>query len=842
MDAFDLRHWHEFISAGGDPSQPAIIDQVAIDSRRIDSKHTLFVPLPGKSYDGHQFVEDAARRGAKYALVRKDWKPSILMSDNLTILYVNNPLYAFQDIAQAYRKQLSGVLVAIAGSYGKTMVKDLLQVMVTTTKEVAVSPESFNSQIGATLSLFTVTKKHDIALIEVGISHKQEMERLVQMIQPDHAIITHIGKKHVATLGNLNTTASEFMKLPAALSKDQWVILPNSPLLHDYILSLKAKPYIWNTKIPELPHAKTINAEHSIRMPYHIEFPDGTSYVNQTTFGFSYFLDLLNISIKAAWLLGISSEAICTTLTNYSAEPMRTEIWRSPIGATFINDTYCSDPLSVDRALKFFEQTPHHGRRIFAFSGMRGLQRHSEADYRHIGESINKAKIDLLLLIGPHKFDSLINVVQKDSPKTEISTHAAHQDAIVKMGSWINQDDMILIKGEKKESLNIFLEAFNDSICNNQCLINLAAVEANLSTIRHKLPSKTRIMVMLKALAYGTNDIRMGKFLATCGIDIFGVSYSDEGVALRRAGIKQAIFVINAAVYEAAKIVKWDLEVGVSEKELINALAQEASRHQKKVKVHLHIDTGMSRFGCRPEEVLELAQYINTFPSLFLEGIMTHFACADDPASDQFTFSQVSIFNQAITSLQESGIDIPWQHAANSSGVMRFDFPNYNMVRIGLAVYGLYPSEATKKTVDLRLAISLVSRIVGINTCRAGETISYGRTYTVHREEQRIAVIPIGYFDGLHRNYSGKGNVLIRGQKAPMVGNICMDFMMVDITDIPHAAIGDSVLIFGEDEHGHYLSPEDLATSYGSITHELITCLGPRIQRIFIYEEAHQLR
>jgi alanine racemase/UDP-N-acetylmuramoyl-tripeptide--D-alanyl-D-alanine ligase len=200
--------------------------------------------------------------------------------------------------------------------------------------------------------------------------------------------------------------------------------------------------------------------------------------------------------------------------------------------------------------------------------------------------------------------------------------------------------------------------------------------------------------------------------------------------------------------------------------------------------------------------------------------------------------AQALCFETVIRQLQQTGIDPVWKHAANSSGVMRFDFPQFNMARIGLAVYGLYSSQATRNAVELRLALSLLTRIAGINTCKTGDTISYGRSYTVQKALQRIAVLPIGYFDGLHRNYSGRGEVIIRGQRAPMVGKICMDFMMVDVTDIPNASIGDMALIFGEDEHGHYLSPEDLATRGDSITHELITCLGPRIQRIFVYEEA----
>jgi alanine racemase len=838
MEEFDLRLWSGFIAAGGDSSVPAIIDQVAIDSRRIDSSHSLFVALPGTKVDGHNFVE---KSGAKYVLVKKDWKGSGFHS-NLIPLRVYDPLQAFQQIAKAYRQQMPAKVIAIAGSYGKTMVKDLLQAMVGSTKLVAASPESFNSQIGVALSLFKINKKHEIALIETAISKKFEMDRLADMITPDHIIITHIGKKHIATLGDLKTITSEFVKLGIRVPKNNWGIFPNTTLLHPFLPQLQATTHFWNETSLSLPHAIPDDTEHGSRMPYRIDFPDGTHFTSQASFGFYYFMDLLNITVKAAWLMGIPSEAIRTTLKNYTAEPMRTEIWRSPIGTTFINDTYCSDPQSVDRSMKHLEHIPANGRKIFIFGGMRGNQEHAKNDYRHIGQSIYRAQINRLYLVGPHDFDSLIGELAKKSAKTEIILCQTYQEAFELMRPWILQDDVVLIKGSKKEPLDIITEAFNDSISNNQCLINLAAIESNITTIRNKIAPDTRLMVIVKALAYGTNDVRMSQFLSTCGIDILGVSYVDEGVALKRAGIPQAIFVINAATYEAAKVVKWDLEVGVSNKEFIQALGKEAGRLKKSIKVHLHVDTGMSRFGCRPEEALEIAKYIRTFPYLDLDGIMTHFACADDPASDAFTLSQAQCFEQVIQTIRKTGISIKWTHAANSSGAIRFNFNQFNMVRIGLAAYGLYPSESAKEALDLRLAITLVSRIVGINTCRAGETISYGRTYTVQQEQQRIAVLPIGYFDGLHRNYSGKGAVIIRGQKAPMVGKICMDFMMVDISGIANAEIGDSVLIFGEDEHGNYQSPEELATSGDSIIHELITCLGPRIQRIFIHEEGSQFR
>ncbi len=838
MDPFDLRQWAGFISAGGNPSHPAIIDQITIDSRRIDSNSALFVALLGSVYDGHKFVPQAAKTGARYAVVKKTWEvPQPL--EPMTLLRVEDPLKAFQEIAYTYRRQTKAKVISISGSYGKTMVKDLLFTMVNASKCVVASPESFNSQIGVPLSLLTIKKEHEIAFIEAGISKKNEMDALAATIAPNCGILTHIGKKHSATLGELPEAATEMMKL--FLKPLEWVILPNDPLLEPHLNHLKAESHFWNKPISHLPHARSLTKEHSSKMPYQVDFPDGSHYSGQTTEGFYYFLDLINITVKAAWLLGISADEICKVLRHYQPEPMRTEIWKSPIGTTFINDVYCSDPQSVDQALKHFEQTSQ-GRKVFVFGGMRGKKQHLEHDYHHVGQAIQRSKIDWLMLVGDHPFASLVDEVRTHAPNAEISLCPTYQDAINLMRARIKGDDNVLIKGEKKEPLDVLTEAFNDSVCNNQCIINLAAIQANIETLRHKLKKGTRMMVMVKALAYGTDEVRMAKFLITCGVDILGVSYVDEGVALKRAGVKQSIFVINAAMYEAAKVVKWGLEIGVSDKGLIEALAAEASRQNKKIKVHLHIDTGMSRFGCRPEKASELAHFIIDCPSLQLEGIMTHFSSADNPQDDPFTLHQAEVFDQLIQEVQLRGIFIPWKHAANSAAAMRFEFPNYNMVRIGLAAYGLYVSEAARQKLELRLALSLISRIVGINICKAGETISYGRSYVVQQETQRFAVLPIGYFDGLHRNYSGKGHVIIHGQKAPMVGKICMDFMMVDVTSIPNASVGDSVLIFGEDEHGQYLSPEDLAMRGDSIVYELITCLGPRIQRIFVHEEAHKIR
>jgi Alr-MurF fusion protein len=837
MDAFDLRLWQGFQAAGGNPAYSAIIDQITIDSRRIDSAHALFVALKGEKQDGHVYVSQARAMGAKYALISKEWHPSQDLTP-LILLRVDNPLKAFQEIANCYRNQLSSSIIGITGSFGKTMVKDLLLSLLGTVKSAAASPESFNSQIGVPLSLLTLRKEHQVAIIEAGISQRQEIDALVEIIRPDHVLITPIGKKHLATLEDIPTIAKEMSKFVQRASKKGWKLLPDDTHLSSHLNLPQESFYVWEHNSHPLPHASLTSHQNS----YQIHFPDGDYFQGRITTGHSYFLNLINMAIKAAWLEGVSSSNIKKVLADYRPEPTRTEIWKSSQGTTFINDTYCSDPQSIDQALRHFEQALPQQSKVFVFGGMRGQSTHHANDYRRIGKAIVKAGIQHLVLYGSRDFNPLMQEIKETLPGLKITLCPSYLEALEYLKDSLQSQDFILIKGDKKESLEFLTEIFNDSVHNNQCLINLAAIRSNLAALKKVLDPNVRLMIMVKAFAYGMDDIRIAKFLATCGVDILGVSYVDEGIALKRAGVSQAIFSINAAFYEVIKVVRWSLEVGVSDKNLIESLQIEASKQNKKVKVHLHVNTGMGRFGCRPEEALELAKMIKSSSHLILEGLMTHFACADDPKEDRFTLSQIHCLNTICSSLKSHQIEPKWVHAANSSGAIRFPQAHYNMVRIGLAAYGLYVSEATKDALDLRLAISLTSRIVGINVCLKGETISYGRRYKVEKEQQRIAVLPIGYFDGLHRNYSGKGYVIVHGKKAPMVGNICMDYMMIDVTDIPEAVVGDKVLIFGEDEFGQYLSPEELAQSGNSIVHELITCLGPRIQRVFVYEEGRQIR
>ena len=816
MDPFDLRKWQGFTLAGGSPKATAIVEDVAIDSRRVFNPKTLFVALPGSKCDGHQFVADACRQGAGLIIVKKGYVPPESVAKS-KLLFVDDPLFSLQDIAKTYRDCKPCKVIGILGSYGKTMVKDFLFSILENKICTVSSPESFNSQIGVPLSIFKINDEHKIAIIEAGISLPGEIDRLQNMIQPDFTILTHIGQKHITTLGSKDAIATEFSKFVESTSLKGWVLIPKT----DLIESKHGKKYYWNFDGQNLPHAKVDSNQKSFNASYKIDFPDGDFLKADIKVGHNFWVDLLNLVIKPAYLLGIEKEDICRAVKNYTPDLTRVEIAKAQNGSLFINDTYSDDPQSIDAALDKLENFSTNGKKYFIFTGLK-----KDATEKEIGRIVQAAKnkgVDELIYIGKGEWSDSRSFANLD-------------DGIKYLKDKLKPQDAMLIKGKRKESLDYITELLNGSISTNQCFIDLAAIEDNLKIITKKLPEKTRIMPMIKAHAYGTDEIVMAKFLQSLGIDIFGVSYVDEAIALKKAEIKTSIFVLNAALYEVKKVVEWDLEIGVSNSEMIYALENEAIRQKKKIKVHLHVDTGMKRFGCPTNQALCLAEIIKKCPDLVLEGVMTHFAAADDPKEDSFTKKQAKNFKQVIEELKNRNIEPNFYHAANSHYAARFDNSAFNMARIGISLFGF----ASSKTDQLRPAVSLMSKIVGINVCQKGETVSYGREYIVSKENQKMAVIPIGYFDGFHRHFSGKGYVVIHGLKAPQVGNICMDYMMVDISEIPMAKIGDPVLIFGRDEYGNYISLSEFASNVDSIAYELITCLGPRIQRVFFYEENYE--
>jgi alanine racemase/UDP-N-acetylmuramoyl-tripeptide--D-alanyl-D-alanine ligase len=832
MHSFDLRHWKLAKRTG---KTPIYIDDVSIDSRTIHTPYTLFVALKGRRGDGHCHVEESLRAGACFAVVEKNWQAPTTIDENL-LIRVDSPLLALQDLARCYRSTLSSVkIIAIAGSCGKTMLKDLMGHLFSEAN-IYTSPESFNSQLGVALSILNIPKSASLACIEMAATQEGEMERLVNMVQPHIALVTNFYRKRLGSSQINQTTASEITSLLKSLPSTGFAIVEHDSRID--FSNLPCPVFFWNIESTDLPIVKAMGIAGRERLTIGCQFPDQSEAVCTIKGSHSYFIDLLALSLKAAWKLQLPNTTLIKRLQSYQPEIMRSEIWKNKNGTTFVNGIYSHTPFSFDASLDDFatyirsEATPKEGRAILVFGGLRNDIEHPSASKRII-ESIKNHHINAVYTWPQMVGDSL-----RLHTLLPIHSFDTLEEAIASLKTTLTPLDTIIFKGPHKIPFDWLIEQIEESPPNTVACINLAAIRSNIELIRGKLPKATRIMVMVKALAYGTDDIRISHFLHSCGVDILGVSYIDEAVSMRKMGVLQSIFSIHASENEMKKAAGWNVEVGVSSLSQISAAVEAAIEKKVVLKVHLHVDTGMKRFGCRPTDALSLAQAIAQSPYLTLEGIFTHFCAADDPSQDAFTLEQANTLSSVIACLEAHGIFPTYRHACSSAASIRFSFDQFNMVRIGLATYGFHSSEASSSLLELRPALSLISRIVGFNDCKAGDSVSYGRTHVVKHQKGRLAVLPIGYYDGLHRAYSGKGAVLIRGKSAPMVGRICMDYMMVDVTDIPEASVGDQVLLFGEDELGAYLPPEKLASAGGSIVHELMTCLGPRVQRLFIYDES----
>jgi alanine racemase/UDP-N-acetylmuramoyl-tripeptide--D-alanyl-D-alanine ligase len=838
MEPFDLRNW-SFFRQERQSTFPAVIDSVTIDSRNIRSQNTLFVALPGKHGDGHKFVSHALENGARFAVVNKSWQPSSPY-DEAKILRVDSPIHALQSIAEAYRETLKTVhLIAIAGSCGKTMLKDLLG-HIFQRPHVFTSPESFNNQLGVALSILSIPAKTELAFIEMAATEEHEMERLVKMAKPDIALVTNFFRKRFETQTTKQAVAAQIVKLLESLPQEGFAILEGDSRVD---LSLVPCPwYAWNETNSLLPRVQLLGIDGTAGLRVVCYFPGMQASQIVVKANHAYIAELLTIASAAAWKLGISPENIISSLRTYQPESIRTEIWKNKSGTMFVNGTYAHTLLSFNASLdelNAYTGSPSRnngGKRLLVFGG---LSKDPLSLYRCLHDSFTKYAIQDVFC-WPHEIGKVLR--SYESASVNIHSFDTLESAIQAAQRHAGPADTVIFKCPKKLPVDWLLEQIEGNPPNTTAHVNLAAVRSNIEMIRQMLPDTCRIMVMVKALAYGTDDIQVSTFLETCGVDILGVSYIDEAVGMRKMGVRQSIFVLNVTHFEMKKALAWNLEVGVSSLEQIEAAQTAAKELKSTIKVHLHVDTGMKRFGCTPESAVELGKAIARSTNLIFEGIFTHFCVADDPQQDAFTLHQANILKQAVEQLKTLNISPHYRHASNSSASIRFSFPDFNMVRIGLATYGIHTSPASAALLDLRPALSLYSKIVGFNYATAGDTVSYGRTHTISSEKARLAVIPIGYYDGLHRSYSGKSSVIIRGQKAPMVGRICMDYTMVDVSDIPEAAIGDEVVLFGEDETGRYLSPEILATSGGSIVHELMSCIGPRVQRLFIYDESLLLR
>jgi alanine racemase len=815
----------------GEPCSTAI-GRISTDSRGA-SPGALFVALKGKHADGHRFLADAFRNGATAALIAHDRLDSLTLDSSWLVIVVPDPLRALQALARQHRRDYFGRVLAITGSNGKTIVKDALRALLAG-RELLASPGSYNSQLGLPLAVLSAEKPEPLAILEVGISAPGEMDALEEIAAPDYGILTNIGLAHFAAFGSREAIAQEKMKLFRRLPENGWLLLPaDEPIFFPDAAARNIKSQIYRVgeKSSGLSLVPVSLSEEGQRLELSVSGQD-TRSVTVKTRSPEIIADL-QFAATAAHLLGAGLEEIASALDGYAPTATRMEVWSSPQGIRIINDGYSSDPISVHAALRSATLgASRGGRKMFAFAGMRELGASAAREHQQVGAQAASCGFSHLFLVGNGELESTAQAYKRVRPDGSILRVRSADELKDQLLPLLRPGDTVLFKGPRNAGMVKAVRDLSGAIAQRCLWVNLAAIEGNIARFRRHCGKAVHIMPVLKARAYGTELGQMASWMSRLGIHHIGVSSANEGVAVRKTGAEQEIFVFLSEREDLDNLLRYRLTPVIYSAELIDAYAALLKDSSRVLDIHLKIDTGMHRLGVPPEQAIELAQCIRASGVMRLTGVCTHFAAADDPESDDFTHRQIAAFDKVIAGLRAAGFEDLQIHAANTAGAIRFPQAHYDMVRIGLGLYGVYPSESSQRGLDLELAVGVTSRIASIQEFAPGATLGYNRTFTAKRKT-RVGIVPFGYDDGLPWRLSGVGEVLVEGRRAPIVGRISMDQMQVDVTDIPGVGIGAEVLLYGT-HNGHTLRPEQVAEKAGTIAYELMTRVGERVHRIYV--------
>lgn len=811
------------------------ISSISIDSRSL-KKGAAFVALLGKRSNGNNYAVSALSNGAVVAIVTKEWYIRHGNAD-LPVIQVDDTLEALQVISGWWRNKCSGSVIAITGSNGKTTVKECLFRLLSSNYSVYQSPGSFNSQVGVPLSLTRMPSGADYNIIEIGVSRQGEMQRLESLVRPNMGILTNIGWAHISSFGNQHAIAEEKARLFEHITADGWLLMPDDVTEASTITSIAPCVVHRYGQFSELLPRPLRRVASNTSTIIQYEFPGGTRVDISVGSPSLHIVKDVEIAICAAYLLGVSAQQIIECLADYAPIPTRMEIWRSPSGITLINDSYDSDLLSVQAALNTMEALARtSGRRFFVFGGMTDTGEHEGDFYARVGQLAAENAVDYLVVIGNGPIEitvsAYVDACGPNNSRNVVKVGALDgvKDAIMPLAKW---GDYVLVKGPHAADIDSVSKDLIGAMAPNRFIVDLGAIQENINRFRRLVGPSTAILAMVKALAYGSDAARLSAAMESFGVDAFGVSSVDEGRSLRLAGINSEVLVMLCTPGEVENLVRDNLTPVIYSFEILSLIANAAKRHGKRLNVHIEVDTGMGRTGVFPEQTLELADAISSSGVLCLTGVMTHFASADDASEDEFTKAQITKFDRVLDLLKQQGYTDLVRHAAATSAAIRFPESRYDMVRVGLGLYGIYPSPSVEACLDMVLAVALVSRISRVQHYRIGDRIGYGGTHTVERDGFRTGVVPIGYHDGVPRNLSNIGFALVGGHKARIVGRVSMDSMLLDLTDIPIAAEGTEVLIYGS-YGGYELRPETAALAAETIPYELLVRLGPRVQRVYI--------
>jgi Alr-MurF fusion protein len=810
----------------------ASLSGVAIDTRKPMGEDYVFWAIKGEHFNGNDFAEEALNAGVSAAVVSRDDLFERPLPEGTTLIQVPDTLKALQELAAAYRSQFTCPVIGITGSNGKTLVKEMLASILCREVKTYRSPLSYNTQVGAALGLLGMRPEHQVAVIEAGISLPGEMDRLERMIQPDHGILTVISKAHIGGLGSLERTLEEKRQLFKNLKDRDSFLIINAD--DEMSLSLLGRSGARVVTFGFSPDAD-VRAEEVSSLPerghrFRMKLFDADLDVTLPVPGRFNVLNALAASAGAA-LLGASPDSIRQGLASFHPSPMRLEIHTTVTGVTLINDTYNSDPASMKGALDVLTKVGKGRRKIAILSEMLDLGLHSREEHLAVGKDVVRSEVDHLITVGENAALIGQTAALEGMSSRRIVNTRSNDEAAAELEKIMNRGDVVLFKGSRWFRLERIAKELVGSMGPTRLMVNLDAIAANIKTVRGIVGDNVAIMPVVKSFGYGNDSIRTSKVALENGANYLAVAFPDEGTTLRENRVEAPILVFNVLSEEVDKIVRYRLSSVVSSLELARAL-NGAARDRKKIPVHIKIDTGMGRSGVWWDEAVPFIEEVACLKNLEVEGIMTHFSSADDPASDDYTLCQIQSFECLLGELRRRGLPMRYVHAANTAALVRFPQTHYNMVRPGLGIYGLYPSEAVRSMIHLEQVITFSTKIAQIKEHPPGRCISYNRRFVTCRS-CRIATLHVGYNDGYPRFQSNKGHVLVRGRRCPVVGTVCMDTIMIDVTEVPDAKVGDEVVLIGRQGDQEILADE-IAANGNTINYEIVCKISPRVTRVFV--------
>jgi len=807
----------------------AHIDTLLTDSRSLAfPESTLFFALRTGVGDGHQYIPQLYSRGVKCFVVDtlpNDWEVKF---PQVAFLKVANPLKALQRLAERHREEMSCPVVAVTGSNGKTIVKEWLYQLLSRDHHIARSPRSYNSQIGVPLSVWLMRHHHTAAIFEAGISRPGEMAALRDIIQPNLGIMTCIGTAHSEHFSTLHEKCMEKLQL----MKDCTALVYEAD---DKLISKCVKESDFNGTHLTWSKSDT-NATLCVS---DIAHTDTATHFSFTTHGAKHatsipFTDEASLQnalhcLVAALHLGGDAAQLAERLPLLEPVAMRMEVKQGVHENILINDAYNSDQTSLDIALDFMSRRAE-GSSADPTSRQKVLIL-SDIDQSGVGEqTLWREVAQMVAARGVHQIIGVGTSIKGIQHYLSIPCHLFDSTADLLSSGILDTlySSVILIKGARRFSFEDITAHLSLRVHETTLEVNLAAISKNLHFYRSHLSPQTKIICMVKAAGYGTGSVEIAKTLQDRGVDYLAVAVADEGVELRRAGITANIMVMNPERATLHTLFQYNLEPEVYSFAMLEMLIHAADAHGvTDFPIHLKLDTGMHRLGFSPlVDMPRLADRLLHQSALTPRSVFSHFVGADSAQFDEFTAHQFQLFTQAAQTLQTFFPHHILRHICNSAGIERFPHYHMDMVRLGLGLYGIDPIDNR----TLHSTATLRTTILQIHDIPSGESIGYSRrTYT--DRPTRIAVLPIGYADGLDRRLGNRvGHCFVGGHMAPYMGNICMDVCMIDVTDCP-CREGDSVEIFGP-----HLPISALSDTLGTIPYEILTSVGSRIKRVYLQE------